>query len=395
VPRGEHAPPLAPRAPRWREALPVLAAAFLFNLGQGVLRPSLPLYLRAVFGASYRMVTLIPVVFSAGKWAASLPTGYLLHRLGRTPLMVGGLAVVAVSDIASLVAVRYGAFLGVRGLAGAGWAMFATVATTAMVQRGARGRALSLLLVSESLGLLLGSATGGWLYERAGLTSPFLAEAACMAVAALVVGWSGVPAAVARPPRAATESGAPSLRAIVRVRGVMLACVVNAAVMGVQTGVLVFLFPLYLAERGGFTPRSVGHLVALGVLGRVAALWFAGGVADRRDRPSVLALGLGGFAVVLVTVPLVGDGWLLGAWALLIGAAGGFVASLPTAIVGDRVDPSAHGVAIGWLRTVTDTGMVIGPLVMGPLADALGLDAPFILAAVLLGALAWACRAIR
>jgi hypothetical protein len=53
----------------------VLAAAFLFNLGQGVLRPAFPLYLRNVFGATYRMVTLIPVVFGVGKWAASLPTG--------------------------------------------------------------------------------------------------------------------------------------------------------------------------------------------------------------------------------------------------------------------------------------------------------------------------------
>jgi predicted MFS family arabinose efflux permease len=51
-----------------------------------------------------------------------------------------------------------------------------------------------------------------------------------------------------------------------------------------------------------------------------------------------------------------------------------------------------HGVAIGWLRTVTDTGMLVGPLVMGPLADALGLEAPFVLAALMMGALAWACR---
>jgi hypothetical protein len=36
----------------------VLAAALLFNLGQGVLRPTLPLYLQQVFVANYRMVTL-------------------------------------------------------------------------------------------------------------------------------------------------------------------------------------------------------------------------------------------------------------------------------------------------------------------------------------------------
>ena len=44
------------------------------------------------------------------------------------------------------------------------------------------------------------------------------------------------------------------------------------------------------------------------------------------------------------------------------------------------------------LHTVTDAGMLIGPLVMGPLADAVGLGAPFVLAAILLGALAGACR---
>ena len=53
----------------------MLGAAFLFNLGQGVLRPTMPLYLREVFSANYRMVTAIPTVFGAGKWVASLPTG--------------------------------------------------------------------------------------------------------------------------------------------------------------------------------------------------------------------------------------------------------------------------------------------------------------------------------
>ena len=153
----------------------VLAAAFLFNLGQGVLRPAMPLYLQQVFGARYRMVTLIPVVFGAGKWIASLPTGYLLDRLGRRPLMIAGLLVIAFSDVASAAASAYGAFLGLRALAGVGWAMFGTVATTTMVDArgsGRRGRAVSLLLMSETVGLLLGTAAGGWVYQGIGVASP-------------------------------------------------------------------------------------------------------------------------------------------------------------------------------------------------------------------------------
>src|SRR5262245_9339783 len=111
----------------------VLAGALLFNLGQGVLRPTMPLYLQQVFSANYRMVTAIPTVFGAGKWVASLPAGYLQSRLGRRPIMMGGLLVIAASDVASAVVWGYPAFLGVRALAGVGWAMFGTVATTAMV----------------------------------------------------------------------------------------------------------------------------------------------------------------------------------------------------------------------------------------------------------------------
>jgi predicted MFS family arabinose efflux permease len=93
---------LAPPPAQERAPVGVLAAALLFNLGQGALRPALPLYLQQVFGANYRMVTLIPVVFGAGKWVASLPTGYLLGRLGGLRLMIAGLVLVAACDVASV-----------------------------------------------------------------------------------------------------------------------------------------------------------------------------------------------------------------------------------------------------------------------------------------------------
>jgi MFS family permease len=105
------------------------------------------------------------------------------------------------------------------------------------------------------------------------------------------------------------------------------------------------------------------------------------------DIPGLLIYGalLGG--VTLATHPVV-----LGLWSLAIGAAAGVVAPLPTALIGDRVPPPFQSVAIGWLRTVSDSGMVVGPLVMGALADAVHLAAPFLLAAALLGLLVWRCR---
>ncbi len=367
----------------------VLVAAFLFNLGQGVLRPSLPLYLERSFAANYRMVTFIPMVFGAGKWLASLPTGYLLERRGQS-MMIGGLLLIAVIDVASVLTSIYAVFLGLRGLGGVGWAMFATVATARVVDAPAahrRGRGVSWLLMSETLGLLLGSAAGGVLYQGFGPATPFMFEAACMVVAAIVVGRSG-PLPTRWPP-ATTRGRDGALALVLRTPGVLLMSVTNAALTAIQTGVIVFLFPLYLAARGRMGPGSVGLVVSLGVLGRLLALWLGGGASDRWGRIRVLIPGLLVYAIVLGGVAFVTEYAVLGLASMLIGAAAGLVAALPTAVIGDQVPPALLGVAIGWLRTMTDTGQIVGPLVMGALADHVDLSAPFLGGSVLLVVLAW------
>ena len=381
------------RAP-WQVPVGVLAAALLFNLGQGVLRPTLPLYLRQVFAANYQMVTMIPLVFGMGKWVASLPTGYLLDCLKHRRLMVGGLLVMAVCDVASMMTSTYGIFLGVRALAGVGWAMFGTVATTTMVNQPAsqrRGRAVSLLLMSETLGLLLGSTVGGWVYQGIGGRGPFVGEAACMLVAAVAVGQQAAPST--KPPSAApvVSHGRRLLGVVLRTPGVWLMSLTNAALIAIQTGLLVFLYPLYMVEQRGVSPETVGYLVSLSVLGRLLALWLGGSVSDRGGRMRVLIPGLLVYGVLLGSLPLVTHPLWLSLWGLAIGAGAGFVAGLPTALIGDRVAPPLQGVAIGWLRTMTDSGHILGPLVMGALADAVHLSAPFLLAGALVSVLAWRC----
>ena len=383
----------APVAAEHRVPIAVLLAAFLFNLGQGVLRPSMPLYLQRRFAANYRMVTLIPVVFGAGKWIASLPTGYLLDRAGRQ-LMVCGLLLIALIDVASVMTSSYGAFLGLRGLGGVGWAMFATVATTAMVNLPAaqrRGRAVSLLLMSETSGLLLGSAAGGWLYQGVGVASPFLFEAGCMVVAAVAVGrWASLIADRATAPQRSESRHL--LAAVLRTPGVVLMGVTNAVLIAIQTGVLVFLFPLYLFKRGGMSPETVGFVVSLSVFGRLVALWLGGSVSDRWGRMRVLTPGLLVYAVLLGSISLLTHPIILGVWSLAIGTAAGFVAAVPTALMSDQIPRPLQGVAVGWLRTMTDTGQILGPLVMGSLADAVDLSTPFLFGAVLLVATAWRCH---
>ena len=285
-----------------------------------------------------------------------------------------GLVVIALSDVASVMTSAYGVFLGFRALAGVGWAMFGTVATTTMVDLPAaqrRGRAVSLLMMSETSGLLLGTAAGGWLYQGLGVASPFVFEAACLLAAAILVARWALPPASQRP-AAGGWGDRHQLGAVLRAPGVLDASVTNAVLTVIQTGVLVFLFPLYLVNRGGLGPEAVGVLTSVSILGRLVALWVGGSVSDRWGRMRVLVAGLLAYAALLGSVPFLTHPVALSLWSLALGVAAGFVAPLPTAVVGDRVLPPLHGLAIGWLRTMTDSGQILGPLVMGACADAVG-----------------------
>jgi predicted MFS family arabinose efflux permease len=342
------------------------------------------------------MVTVIPTVFGAGKWVASLPTGHLLDRLGRRPLMVWGQLIIAACDVASMLTAQYMVFLGLRALAGAGWAMFATAATTTVLDPRAskgRGRAVSALMMSETLGLLLGSAGGGWLYQAAGAGRPFLFEAACMVLGSAVLMRSVLPSISLR-----STAGPPAgvrLRMVLRTPGVLLFGFTNAALVTVQTGLLVFLLPLYLVNRAGVTPGTVGMIVSLGVLGRLVALSWGGGMSDRADRTCLLGSGLLAYGALIGGVIVLTHPIALALWSLAIGGVAGFVAPQPTALIGDRVPPDLHGIAIGWLRTITDTGQILGPLAMGALADAIDLSIPFVVGGALLIATAGLYRRRR
>ena len=47
---------------------------------------------------------------------------------------------------------------------------------------------------------------------------------------------------------------------------------------------------------------------------------------------------------------------------------------------------------MGWLGTMTDTGHILGALVMGALADAVDIATPFLCGAGMLFVVAWLCH---
>ncbi|MGH2350938.1 MAG: MFS transporter, partial [Chloroflexota bacterium] len=182
----------APHHPRVQRTysllLPVYVPTLLLSIGQGILVPTLPLYAQE-FGVSFSLVSLAVAAAGMGTLIGDVPTGMLLERYGRKPVMVVGTVSLALATLALAFLQFYPALVALRLLAGIGTAMWnisrmAYLADVVPVRD--RGRALSMFGGVSRIGTFMGPALGGIIGSLFGLVAPFYAAAATAALAAVI-----------------------------------------------------------------------------------------------------------------------------------------------------------------------------------------------------------------
>jgi MFS family permease len=134
------------------------------------------------------LVPLVLVAMNLAYAGSSYPAGRLSDRLPRFPLLLLGFAVLAVADVLLAIAstpllVVCGALVWGLHMGMAQGLLSALVADTA--PSAARGTAFGVLNLVLGLATLIASVLAGWLWERHGPSSTFLAGAAVLALALL------------------------------------------------------------------------------------------------------------------------------------------------------------------------------------------------------------------
>jgi MFS family permease len=324
------------------------------------------------------------VAFGAAKAVTNLAAGRYADMVGRKRLLVAGwLVALPVPLLIGLapnwwVIVVANIFLGVnQGLA---WSM-TVVMKVDLAGPARRGLALGL---NESAGYLGVAATA------------FLTGAAATAVAPRTVIWVG----------AAAIAVAGSLLSIVFVRDtgkhvtheqraedpdggahkpVLRACAQAGLVNNLNDALAWGLAPLYLAAHGA-SVRQIALVAAVypGVwgIGQLATGWLSDlvgrkplivlGMLVQAGALGLLVAGNGRFSFALTAAVLLGLGTALVYPALI-------------AAVSDAVAPLGRARAIGVYRFWRDAGFVLGALIAGLAADAVGAGAAIVLVAALTG----------
>jgi len=379
-----------------REVLVLGGVAFAVALGFGFVAPAIPVFARH-FGVGRTAAGGVISVFAGMRLVCALGAGRLVERLGERLVLATGIAVVAVSSALAGLATSYPQLLVLRGIGGAGSAMFSVSAATLLLRSvGAdqRGRASGLFQGGFLLGGIAGPALGGFV-TGVSIRLPFFLYAGTLAAAG-TIGLLLLPrAAGARD--AATETATISVREALRSRAYRAALAAQLADSWAVLGVRSALVPLFVVEGLHASPvwTGVGFVVVAAL--NAVVLLPAGRLADSAGRRPVLAGGcfIGALSLGLLALPLGLPGYL--ASMALLGLGSGMLDVAPAAVVGDVLQ-GRGGTVVAAYQMAGDVGSVSGPLAAGRLADTAGFGAAFGLTAVVMagaGALALAAPETR
>lgn len=339
------------------------AMTFLVAMGYSIIVPVLPLYVRD-FGASNVQVGAVVAGFALTRTAFNLPAGILTGRLGSKNSILIGLIIVGLTSAVIGFARNYETVLFARTVGGVGSAFFVTSSVAFMAEltsKGQRGRSLSIYDGTTIVGSTIGPVIGGALAYWGGKGLPFLIYASFLFGTAVLVKFF-LP--VASEQRTKRESF--SYLDLKQLCG-------DRSFLSVNTSTFMYSFvlmslqftiiPLFAAGNIGLNALQTGGLFTVLSLAGFVTFIPAGSLSDRFGRKPFMISSLLVSALALASMPYVSSEASFVLAMALLGFGTG-LAGPKAAWISDLAPKNRMGVAIGFYRTLSDAGLVAGPIFM-------------------------------
>jgi MFS family permease len=365
-----------------REVSVLVVASFFVAVGFGIIVPAIPLFARS-FGVSNAAVGLIISLFALSRFASGLFSGKLVDKFGERTVFAVGVAFVALSVGACGVAQSYNQLLFFRAAGGLGSSMFSVAASSVILRSvtdAQRGHAQSVYNGSFLLGAIAGPAIGGGL-AAISLRAPFFVYAIALSISGTVAFIFFTSEHLQAPKKSEGKKVAMSLKDAFALKGYRYALVITFVASWVIFGVRTSILPLFITEQLKSTAAVVGWGFTISAVIQGSLILRAGRLSDKRGRRFVLIIGttiaLAGIIVMTATLnPL-----MFFISMAIIGLGNAFLASAPATIVGDLIEGKG-GQVIALFQMAGDAGMIVGPVVVGFVADHYGYRAAFGLSGV-------------
>jgi MFS family permease len=348
----------------YRNVASLTLAVMLLQAAAGILSVSTPLALQYM-GASALGVGAVAAAFSAGFMLGAWYAPDVVRQVGHIRAYSAGAAIYAAGILAMGLAFDPWAWAPLRFAQGAGSAVMFAAAESWIADstpRGKRGSVMGLyqllIKVSMSLGPLL-------VVDHAPEdVKPFI--------------WAGMLMTLALVPLCATRRAQPVLpdpaaRSLASVMKMPPAALAGAIAAGFANTGVMSQMPLYAAElRPQDANAAAASLSIAAWMGGVLTQWPAGLLSDRVDRRLIVAIlgSLAGAAALMLFTTAGEAPW--SATVMLAAIWGGGALSfysISASYATDRCEPGEIAQVMSGMLFVWATASVIGPVVLGAVAD--------------------------
>lgn len=361
----------------------IFVTVFIDLLGFGIIIPLLPFYAES-FGASAFTIGLLGTVFSLMQFVVAPLCGRWSDRIGRRPIIVGGLLVSCLAYVAlaladSLALIFVARIIG--GIAGGNVpAAQAYIADVTTAENRAKG--MALVGAAFGLGFIFGPAIGGVLARFGHDVPMWCAAALCFANFTAAVFF--LPETRHGDRTRVSVSRWDLLRRARRHPGLVPLLIVFFLLSTAFSGFEV-TFALFSERRFGFTAESIGWVFAfIGLVLTIVNGVLVGRVVPRFGERRIIpfAIGLTGFSLLMIpasySVPV------LFAVCGIMAVGMGFNNPSLTSAVSRLSDPSEQGGMLGLAQSLAALGRIVGPAWGGFLFDRAGIASPYVSAAVIM-----------
>jgi len=317
---------------------------------------------------SFTQIGMVTSVFGLTKSVTNLLMGALSDRIGRKPIIVIGALVSALGGMVIASANNFTVMLlgtALIGLGGGSTFVGIMVAMTEVIPKRI-GLAMGLFQLAAYGGSTLGTSLAGYLAVSYGLRQPF--------TVLMVISTIGAIASFLFISETNNNGQDKKNKPIQKVNitsklGPMYFAGFSSKILD---SLIVSFLPLYLTGLG----MGIDKVVT--VMSAFTFSWallqpVTGHFSDTYGRKKIILLGLAGSVISIITFTMTSSFNLLVAFSLLLGVEAALFYTPLVAMVSDIAPSELEGTLIGSYRFFRDMGYFVGPLLLGTIADNLGL----------------------
>ncbi len=355
-----------------RYIVTVAVATYFFWSSLYLYVPVLPLHAREL-GASLEMIGYVVASYAIGQLLLRIPIGVGSDIIGRRPFAImalvlsgiGGIWLAVSPDPWSLFAAR-----SLTGVAAAGWVAI-SVLFASYYPSGNTSKAMAVIMSVNTISLVSSTFIGGLMADYMGTLSTFYVAAA--------IAFGGA-ALLFTAPEPKIPSGVKysysTLLSVLSNRTLLRVSVIAITLQFVTFAVNFGFLPVH-AENLGASKSEVGYITTAGLLAAVLGTWAAAWFTGQTTTTVAILIAAMATLLSLIVMTMTTDLVTLGALQTLNGFGRGLMNTVLISLALASAPSAIRATAMGSYQALYAIGMLMGPAVSGPVADAFGIEMVF------------------